>query len=193
MLGFSPKAQKRINRFFANSIRIRDKKGQGFDKRGALLFKFLRHDNKKKKNMKKLVFLLLVATAAQSQSLAGFVGYKAGEIDITLHKELIYGVGVSIIDSDIISKRASKYDGNKIYQAQTAISPTVFLLLGRKIDQITVMGKLGLSYVDQTINGSKSAKNLYSAIGIQVGYNNFLFNFDSCNSVMIGYRIKLKK
>ena len=143
--------------------------------------------------MKKLIFFLFAVTAAQSQSLTGFVGYKAGEIDITLHKELIYGVGVSIIDSDIISKRASKYDGNKIYQAQTAISPTVFLLLGGTIDQITVIGKLGLSYVDQTINGNTSAQKFYSAIGMQLGYNNFLCNFDSCNSVMIGYRIKLKK
>jgi hypothetical protein len=142
--------------------------------------------------MKKLVFLLLVATAAQSQAITGFVGYKAGEIDITFQRELIYGVGVSIIDSDIITKRANKYNGGKLHQAQRDITPTVFLLLGGKIDQITVVGKLGMSHFEQSIDGKRDGQKLYSVVGIQIGYRKFFGSFDSCNSLMLGYKIKLK-
>jgi hypothetical protein len=109
--------------------------------------------------MKKLVFMLLVVTAVQSQSITSFVGYKSGEIDFTVEKELIYGIGVSIIDTDIIAKRVNKYDLGMFHQANTDVSPSVFLLLGGEVDQVTVVGKLGMSYVDQSINGNNDGKN----------------------------------
>jgi hypothetical protein len=141
--------------------------------------------------MKKLVFMLLVVTAVQSQSITSFVGYKSGEIDFTVEKELIYGIGVSIIDTDIIAKRVNKYDLGMFHQANTDVSPSVFLLLGGEVDQVTVVGKLGMSYVDQSINGNNDGKKFYSAVGIQIGYRKIFCNFDNCNSLMIGYKINL--
>jgi hypothetical protein len=145
-----------------------------------------------KKNMKKLIFLLLFATAAQSQAITGFVGYKAGEIDFTLEKELIYGLGVSLIDANIVGTRANKYDRDKFHQAQRDVTPTVFLLLGGKIDQITVVGKLGMSHFEESIDGNRAGQKLYSTVGLQIGYHNFFGNFDTCNSLMLGYKIEFK-
>lgn len=143
------------------------------------------------KNMKKLVLMLLVATAAQSQAISGFVGYKSGEIDFTLEKELVYGLGISIIDANIVATRANKYDRGKFHQSQRDVTPTVFLLLGGKIDEITVVGKLGMSHFEQSIDGKRDSQKLYSVVGVQIGYHNFFGNFDSCNSLMLGYKIKL--
>jgi hypothetical protein len=142
--------------------------------------------------MKKLVFLLLVATAAQSQAITGFVGYKAGEIDLTFQRELIYGVGVSVIDANIVATRANKHDRGKFHEAQRDVTPTVFFLLGGKIDQITIVWKLGMSHFEQSIDGKRDGQKLYSVVGIQIGYRKFFGSFDSCNSLMLGYKIKLK-
>ncbi|MCL6461292.1 MAG: hypothetical protein I4O51_05410 [Flavobacterium micromati] len=145
-----------------------------------------------KKNLLLLLSLLLT-TATRSQSITALVGYKSAEIDFTLEKDLTYGLGFSIIDSDQVAKRATTNDRGNIHQATNSLTPAIFMLVGGKIETVSMMCKLGMTYLQQNINNKPDDQNFYKTIGVQVGYRNFIFNFDSCNSVMVGYKINLKQ
>ena len=138
--------------------------------------------------MKKLILLLLITTATQAQSISALVGYKAAEVNFKIEKELIYGIGLSITDANLVAKRANKNDGARnIHKANTNIMPSLFFLIGANFDEITIVGKLGGAYFNQSINGKDESQKFYRSVGVQLGYNNILASYDSSNSIMIGY------
>lgn len=140
--------------------------------------------------MKKLILLFPLLGFSQN-TVSTLVGYKAFEVNFKMKGDLNYGVAVSITDAKEVAKRATRMDHPNKHTANDKITPSLFFLIGATFDKITITGKLGDTYFEQNINGKKEAQNIYRSVGVQVQFKNFLFSYDSANSAMIGYEIKL--
>lgn len=142
--------------------------------------------------MKKLILILLFPLIGFTQNtVSALVGYKAFEANFKIKGDLNYGVAVSMTDAKEVAKRATKMDHPNKHTANDKITPSLFLLIGATFDNITITGKLGATYFEQNINGKKEAQNIYRSVGVQLQYKKFIFSYDSANSAMIGYEIKL--
>jgi hypothetical protein len=143
--------------------------------------------------MKKLILLILFTVSLQAQTITPYIGYRALELDFKIEKTLIYGVGVSIVDADLVAKRATKNDGAfKVHNANTDLVPSLFFLIGANFDGFQIIGKLGGAYFNQMINNEQEVQKIYRSVGVQVGYRKILISFDSSNSLMVGYNFKLR-
>lgn len=132
-----------------------------------------------------------------SQQLAIMLGNKSVEISTTYTHPLIFGMSVSIVDSKIVEKRANNNDFNK-HNLNSDLTPSVFGLIGGEFEELSLIGKLGASYIDQSINGIQEKQKLYFAVGIIADYkiNDIIgirVSFDNVNSAMIGITIHLKQ
>lgn len=142
--------------------------------------------------MKKLLTLLLFPLIGFSQqSVSTLVGYKSFELNFKTKGDLNYGVAVSIIDAKEVAKRATRMDYPNIHTNNNKITPSLFFLIGATFDNVTITGKLGVSYFEQNINKVKEAQNIYRSVGAQMQYKNFVFSYDSANSAMIGYEFNI--
>lgn len=151
--------------------------------------------------MKTLFSLLLIIIClnvnAQEKQISFMGGYKTIELGYsytTEESESIYGFTISAVDSKTASKRANKNDKGKIHEFKGDYVPAAFALIGAKFDDLNIIGKLGFTYVDQTINKEQS-KDVFLAAGLIVDYklnSNFgaRASYDSVNAVMIGISLK---
>lgn len=143
--------------------------------------------------MKKLIVLLLLTLSSNAQSITPSLGFKAVEFDVTFEKNLIYGAGISITESKLVSKRANKNDGaHNVHTSNTKIVPSLFLLIGGEVEDITIIGKLGCAYYEQSINKITESQKFYRSVGVSVGFKQIFISYDSSNSILLGYNFKLK-
>lgn len=158
----------------------------------------------KKKDKIILAIILIVAllgawaTNAQEQRFSAMAGYKAIEFGYSYtdeETELIYGVSVAGVASDVAEKRANTNDKGKRHEFKGDIVPAIFGTIGAKFERLNIIGKIGGSYVEQTIN-KEPTKDLFLAFGIVVDYsvNDSLgvrVGYDSVSSVLVGLSLKL--
>lgn len=150
--------------------------------------------------MKKLIFIFLLLplmSMAQSQ-IDVMAGYKAVEVNYFLRTEsLNYGLGISAVDSKLVEKRANNNDIFYDHDFTQSVTPSVFALVGGQFEEVSIVGKMGASYVKQNINGIYDTdKHLFLAVGIEIGYDitpelGFKGSFDNVNSFMAGLIINL--
>ena len=148
--------------------------------------------------MKKLLFILLFPLISMAQSQVDVMaGYKAVEVNYFLRTEsLNYGLGVSLVDSGLVEKRANNNDIFYDHKFTQSYTPAVFALVGGQFEEISIVGKLGSAYVEQQINGVPDSKHLFLAVGIEIGYDlserfGVKGSFDNVNSLMAGLIIRL--
>jgi hypothetical protein len=142
--------------------------------------------------MKKLILILLFPLLGYSQNtVSTLVGYKSFEVNFKIKGDLNYGVAVSMTDAKEVAKRATRMDHPNKHIANDKLASSLFFLIGATFEDITITGKLGATYFEQSINSKKEAQNIYRSVGVQVQYKKFIFSYDSANSAMIGYEIKL--
>lgn len=149
---------------------------------------------------KKTIFaiLLLIGLNSNAQQINALVGYKSielGYIYTDEETELIYGISASIVGSDIAERRANTNDKGKHHEFNGTIVPAVFGNIGAKFDRLNIIGKIGGSYVSQSINGQPT-KDLYLALGVMIAYEvndrySIIGGYDSVNAVQLGISIKL--
>lgn len=145
-----------------------------------------------------LALLLFVTLSINAQEAHVLVGQKAIEIgaSFTNERELIFGFSLSGVDSKLSEKRANKDDIGKIHDFNDKYTPAVFGLIGGEFDELSVIGKLGAGYVNQSINSIPDSKKIYFAVGIMIDYEissvvSLKSSFDSVNSIMAGIGIKI--
>lgn len=158
-----------------------------------------RHARRQRRNH--IIFWIIVFTVvaaimhsvtAQSRQLSAMAGYKAFELSAsyTAENELIYGAAASATSSDVTEKRANNMDQGKIHKFNGDITPAVFGLIGGKFDDLSIIGKIGASYVSQTINGAPT-KDAFLALGIAAEYKisdttGLRGSYDSVAGALIG-------
>jgi len=132
-------------------------------KQYEIFYKFLN-------TLKILILFIPALTMAQTQASA-MVGYKSAELSFAYEaeNELIFGAAVSATATDVTEKRANRNDRGTVHQFNGSFTPAVFGLIGGKFDELSIIGKIGGAYVDQSING-KPTKDLFLALGIAVEY-----------------------
>lgn len=153
--------------------------------------------------MKKLITITILLLAfninAQEQRGSIMIGNKTFELSYLNENEegLGFGVSASIAHSNPLEARANKNDSAKnIHEFTNKITPAVFGLISADFEEVTIIGKLGASYVNQKINGIQDSKKYYFAVGIAVEvpvYEDIAVkaSFDSVNSLMVGVNFKL--
>jgi hypothetical protein len=111
------------------------------------------------------------AATAQTTQASAMVGYKSIELSYAYEaeSELIFGGAISATSSDMTEKRANNNDKGKRHEFEGDVTPAVFGLIGAKFDDLYIIGKIGGSYVDQTINGEPT-KDLFFALGVAIEY-----------------------
>jgi len=112
------------------------------------------------------------AVTAQSRQVNAMVGYKAFEVSgaYAAPNELIYGLAVMAASADGIEARANKNDVNRrVHRLNGEVVPAVFGLIGGEFDELSIIGKIGGAYIDQSING-KPTKDIAFAVGIAFDY-----------------------
>lgn len=147
-----------------------------------------------------LIVALFVAlvTNAQEKKFSAMAGYKSLEIGYSYmdeESELIYGVSVAGVASDVAEKRANTNDKGKRHEFKGEIVPAVFGTIGAKFDRLNIIGKIGGSYVEQTIN-KEPTKDVFLALGLMVDYSvndslGFRIGYDSVSSVLVGVSFKI--
>lgn len=158
----------------------------------------------KKKDKIILAIILIVAllgawvTNAQEQKISAMAGYKAIEFGYSYtdeETELIYGISVAGVASDVAEKRANNNDKGKHHEFKGDIVPAIFGTIGAKFDRLNIIGKIGGSYVEQTIN-KEPTNDVFLALGLMVDYLvndslGIIVGYDSVSSVLVGLSIKL--
>ena len=127
------------------------------------------------KSFSYIVAIILVFGAAklnaQSQ-LSVMAGYKAIEISgaYTAENELLFGLAISAVDSEITQKRANTNDRGSNHEFKSDFTPAAFGLIGGKFDDLSIIGKIGGAYIKQEINGNSEPQNIYLAAGVIIDY-----------------------
>ena len=113
------------------------------------------------------VSAIINTVTAQGTQASAMVGYKALEISFAYEaeNELIFGASASVTATDVTEKRANRNDRGKVHQFNGKVTPAVFGLIGAKFDELSITGKIGGAYVDQSIDGQPT-KDLFLALGI---------------------------
>lgn len=132
------------------------------------------------------------AATAQSKQVNAMVGYKALELSAAYvaPNELIFGLAVSATDTEMTEKRANRNDRGTTHDFNGDYTPAAFGLIGGQFEELSIIGKLGASYVDQAINGEQT-KDLYFAVGIAFDYKvkedlSFRVSYDNVAGPMAG-------
>lgn len=151
-----------------------------------------------------LFIILIVAllgtwvTNAQETKISAMAGYKSFEVGFTYldeESELIYGVSASVVDSKVSEKRANNNDKGKHHEFKGDVTPAMFFTIGGKFEKLSLIGKLGGSFVEQEINKNPT-KDLFLAFGLIAEYEisetiALRGSYDSVNSFLIGASFKL--
>ena len=151
------------------------------------------------KNIVKLILLIIPSLLfSQEKDIGLLIGYNTidASCQYTSENELIYGFGASIVESNIAEKRANNNDKGKIHKFNNSIVPAIWGNIGAKFDELSIIGKIGLANVNQSINNIKEPKNIYLAFGIIFDYKiseklGIRLNYDSVNSLMGGISYKI--
>lgn len=151
-----------------------------------------------KRTVLALIILISLNIHGQETKISAMAGYKSAELGFTYldeESELIYGVSASIVDSKVSEKRANNNDKGKYHEFRNDIVPALFLNIGGKFDNISLIGKIGGSYVEQKIN-KEPTKDLFLALGLCIEYEvsdtiGLRGSYDSVNSLLIGISFKL--
>lgn len=112
------------------------------------------------------------AATAQNKQASLMVGYKALELSAAYvaESELIFGGAVMVANAHGIEQRANRNDVNKnVHALNGEYVPAVFGLIGGEFDELSIIGKLGGVYIDQSINGEPT-KDIFFAVGIAFDY-----------------------
>lgn len=123
--------------------------------------------------------------------MAGYKSFELGFTYLDEEIELIYGVSASVVDSKLAEKRANRNDIGKVHEFNGKAVPAVFGLIGAKFDDLSIIGKIGGAYLNQTINGKLEPQKAYLAFGLVVDYKitdtiGLRGSYDSVNSALIG-------
>lgn len=144
-----------------------------------------------------LLIILYLNVSAQTKinALAGFKSFELGTTITDEESELIYGVSVSAVDAGVSEDRANRNDKGKNHEFRNDIVPALFLNIGGKFDNLSIIGKIGSSYVEQKIN-NEPTKDLFLALGIMASLKvsnstGLVLSYDSVNSVQFGISIAL--
>lgn len=135
---------------------------------------------------------------SQETKISAMAGYKSLEVGFTYldeETELIYGVSASAVDSKVSEKRANNNDKGKHHEFKGDVTPAMFFNIGGKFEKLSLIGKLGGSYVEQKINKDPT-KDLFLAFGLIAEYEisetiALRGSYDSVNSFLIGASFKL--
>lgn len=145
-----------------------------------------------------IVFLTTWVTNAQETKISAMAGYKSLELGFTYldeESELIYGVSASTVSGSLAEKRANTNDKGKHHEFKSDVVPAIFGLIGAKFDRLSIIGKIGGSYISQQIN-KHPTKDLFLALGVIIGYDindrySIIGGYDSVNSIQLGITFKL--
>lgn len=151
-----------------------------------------------------LFIILIVAllgtwvTNAQETKISAMAGYKSLELGFTYldeETELIYGVSASVIDAKFSESIANFHDTSE-HNFKGDIVPAVHGLIGAKFDRLIFIGKIGVAYINQTVNAKEEPQNIYLSYGLMVGYEfenglSFIGSIDAVNAIMCGVQFKL--
>lgn len=145
-----------------------------------------------------LIITMFQSCYGQETKISAMAGYKSFEVGFTYldeETELIYGVSASVVDSKLAEKRANNNDKGKIHEFNGKVVPAVFANLGARFDRFSLIGKIGGSYVSQSIN-KEPTKDLFLALGLIAEYEisdriGLRASYDSVNSALIGVSFKL--
>jgi|SRR6478736_1105617 len=148
-----------------------------------------------------VVFLLVSALwhyATAQTKINALAGFKSFEIGITItnkESELICGVSASIVDANVSEKRANTNDKGKHHEFNGVVVPACFILTGAKFEKLNIIGKIGGSFVSQSIN-NEPTNDLFLALGIMASYDvderfSVIGSYDSVNSVQLGVSFEL--
>jgi hypothetical protein len=151
--------------------------------------------------MNKLILLLSLAPIlglAQNRAASVSIGQQAAEVSIstTNDRGLIFGGAFSAVNSNLAESRATKNDQGKAHDFKTKYTPAAFGLLGGDFENLCMIGKLGVAYVHQTIDGANDPKKIYFVVGVAIDVRMsktlYLRNgYDSVNGFLTGINIKL--
>lgn len=159
--------------------------------------------------MKKLILLSVLLTQtvfAQTTNINLSVGNKTVELGLTrtIESEIILGGSFALTNSKVIEDRANLIDaGSYLHKVNTNYTPSVFALMGGKFDNLSIVTKVGSSYINQDIKKinskedyHKDSKVLYLAVGVDVMYQisdviGIGASFDNVNSLMLGINYKI--
>lgn len=146
-----------------------------------------------------LIILICLNVNAQSSEVSIMAGHKAAEVSFMadFESELSFGVAISATAADVTEKRANKNDLGKIHVFKGDLTPAAFALAGAKFDDLKIIGKVGVSYVEQTINGEPT-EDVFLALGLAAEYNitetlAFRASYDSVAGVMAGITIHFNR
>lgn len=135
---------------------------------------------------------------AQSRSASVSIGRQAAEVSITTTNErgLIFGGAFSAVNSNLAEYRANKNDRGTAHDFKTKYTPAAFGLIGGDFDGLTMIGKLGVAYVHQTINGAIDPKKIYFVVGVAIDVRisnrvHLRNGYDSVNGFLTGVNINL--
>lgn len=139
-----------------------------------------------------LLIIVYLNVNAQSSQASVMVGYKSAELSFAYEaeSELVFGAAISATASDVTEKRANNMDQGKVHKFKGDLTPAVFGLIGAKFEDLYIIGKIGGSYVDQTING-KPTQDIFLALGISAEYKitdavGLRGSYDSVGGAMAG-------
>lgn len=143
-----------------------------------------------------LILFIPAASQAQSKQVTAMAGYKAFEVSAAYvaESELIFGLAVMGASAHGIEQRANKNDVNKkVHALNGEVVPAVFGLIGGEFDELSIIGKLGGTYIDQSINGTPT-KDIFFAVGIAFDYKltddlAFRVSYDNVAGPMAGATI----
>lgn len=145
-----------------------------------------------------LLIIIYLNVNAQSEKGSLMVGNKAFELSYIYENEegLGFGFATSIVHSELVESRTNKNDHFNEHQFVSKVTPAVFGLISGNFEEVTVIGKIGASYVNQNINGIRDSKKLYLAVGIafEVPLTEEISvraGYDNVNSVLIGVGFKI--
>lgn len=152
------------------------------------------------KNLIKILILFIPAlTLAQSQ-IHVQAGFKAVEVGYTYQNEdfLNFGVSASAVDTEIVEKRANRNDtSRKVHHLNSDVVPALFGTIGATFENFTITGKIGVAYLNQSINNVTDAQKIYWGVGVRFNYkfeNNLSLvgGYDNINSGMLGIAFNLE-
>lgn len=116
-----------------------------------------------------VVFSTINIVTAQEKQFSVMSGYKALEVAATYtheETELVFGLSIVAVDSEMIEKRANNNDKGGRHIINSEYTPGAFGLIGAKFDDLSIIGKIGGAYIKQDINGKPEPQNIYMTFGI---------------------------
>lgn len=142
--------------------------------------------------MKTLILLLFSSLLSAQSNIGLMAGYKAAEVSYSYvtENEMIYGLSFSAVDSKVAEKRANNND-KKNHDIKSDYVIGGFGLIGGKFDNLSIIGKLGVGYLEQNINNIVEPQKYYFAVGVTIDHKindqlGLRGSYDSISSLLVG-------